>query len=35
MVYVYYEETKSEYQQIHSINKYVVLEEENWIQYTL
>ena len=28
MVYVYYGETKSEYHQIHSINKYVVLEEE-------
>ena len=28
MVYVYYGETMSEYQQIHSINKYVVLEEE-------
>ena len=27
MVYVYYGETKSEYHQIHSINKYVVLEE--------
>ena len=25
---VYYGETKSEYHQIHSINKYVVLEEE-------
>ena len=28
MVYVYYGETKSEYPPIHSINKYVVLEEE-------
>ena len=28
MVYVYYGETKSEYHKIHSINKYVVLEEE-------
>ena len=28
MVYVYYGETKSEYHQIHSITKYVVLEEE-------
>ena len=28
MVYVGYGETKSEYHQIHSINKYVVLEEE-------
>ena len=28
MVNVYYGETKSEYHQIHSINKYVVLEEE-------
>ena len=28
MVYVYYGETTSEYHQIHSITKYVVLEEE-------
>ena len=28
MVYVNYGETKSEYHQIHSINKHVVLEEE-------
>ena len=28
MVYVYYGETKSEYHQIYSINKYVVLKEE-------
>ena len=28
MVYVYYGETISEYRQIHSITKYVVLEEE-------
>ena len=28
MVYVYYGETKSEYYHIHSITKYVVLEEE-------
>ena len=28
MVYVYYRETKSEYHQILSITKYVVLEEE-------
>ena len=29
MVYVYYGETTSEYHQIHSIIKYVVLDEEN------
>ena len=28
MVYVYYEETTSEYDQINSITKYAVLEEE-------
>ena len=30
MVYVYYGETKSEYHQIDSITKYVVLKEEEY-----